>query len=337
MEDWGERDPAWRGVRSRRIEVRGHPVAYLHAEGAADGPPQLLVHGLGSSSRSWLDVIPQLRTAGEVVAVDLPGFGDTEIPPGGSARVRANAHFLRAFLDTLGWDRAVLFGSSMGGLVATLAAGWWPGRFAGLVLVNPALPALRHEMWRVPKQVRVRILPAALPGIGRHLVELGMRGLSAEELVEGSLDSILADPANVRPPLLEVITDSVRETLERPWRRRALAEAASSLVGMHLSGREVESAIAAITAPTLVFWGDADLLVSSHIIDGLLTRRAEWHRHDLEDVGHAPMVECPQEFSELVLGWYRHGLPADRVGAVRTGDPHRLDPEAQQRRSSTFA
>jgi pimeloyl-ACP methyl ester carboxylesterase len=325
-DDMGARDPAWVGIRRGWVRVNGHPVSFLRKEAEGEGERQLLVHGLGSSARSWLDVMVPLSDAGEVVAVDLPGFGETEIPHGGSARVRANAHFVRAFLDALGWDRSRLFGSSMGGLVTTLAAGWYPERINRLVLVNPALPTLRRESWRVPRRVFARIVPAATPVLGRAIVEAGLRAKSAEEVVEESLDAVFFDSDRIRPALIDIITEGVRETQERPWRRAAIAEAARSMVAMLIEGRTVEKAIASITAPTFVIWGDADLLVSGRVISGLVARRAEWHRHDLADIGHAPMLECPDDFVRLVLDWYRDAPPADAARTVARESVERLIP-----------
>jgi pimeloyl-ACP methyl ester carboxylesterase len=304
MEDWGDRDPAWAGIRSVTLDVLGRPVSLLRHDPTGDGPPQLLIHGLGSSSQSWLEVIAPLSRFGEVVAVDLPGFGHTPVPPGGSARCRANAHFVPAVLDALGWQEATLFGRSMGALIATLAAGWHQERVGRLVLVNPALPPQRADSWRVPKRVFARIIPASIPGLGRLLVEAGLRVKPAEQLLEDSLVGTFADPNSVRPALRRVLVDNLEATKNHSWRREALYEASTSLVGLLIDAREINEAIAAITAPTLVVWGDRDLLVSAYVIDGLIARRSDWTRHVFTGIGHAPTLECPEKFVKVVADWY---------------------------------
>jgi len=77
------------------------------------GAALVLVHGLGGSSRSWSPVIDDLATEREVIAVDLPGFGDTP-PLASSPTIAALTDALRSFLDEHDLAEANLVGSSMG-------------------------------------------------------------------------------------------------------------------------------------------------------------------------------------------------------------------------------
>ncbi|MDP9022469.1 MAG: alpha/beta hydrolase [Actinomycetota bacterium] len=302
-EDWGRRDPAWSGIHGEVLQVRGRPAHVLRRAAHGAGPPLLLVHGLGGSARNWLDVATPLSRHGEVVAVDLPGFGSTPVPEGGSARVRANARFLAAVLDHLGWRDATVIGNSMGGLLITLLAADRPDQVGRLVLINPALPAPRRDMLRLPPAAVSRILPAAVPGIGRALIELGYRRRTAEQLVDDSLASVLADVERIRPALRDVLIENLEVARTTTWRRRALSEAARSLVAMLVDAREPLVAVHAVAAPTLVVAGDLDRLVSAHVIRGLMVRRPDWDHHVLADVGHSPHVEVPRRFCRVVEGW----------------------------------
>lgn len=304
LTDWGARDPAWRGVRGETLHVLGRPVSALRHEGLRDGTPQLLVHGLGGSARNWLEVIAPLAAHGPVVAIDLPGFGHSPVPEGGSARIRANAGFVPSLLDALGWDQAVLIGNSMGGLIATLVAARHPDRIDRLVLVNPALPAPRRDMLRIPGKVLSRILPAAVPGVGRLLIEAGYRQKTPDEMVDESFAAIFGQPDGVRPAMRAALLENFEVGKAQVWRRAALSDAASSLVAMHIEGHTVVDAIEALASPVLLLWGDRDLLVSSWVMDGLVARRPDWERHDFPGVGHAPMIEVPDRFVEVVSRWY---------------------------------
>ncbi len=306
MHDWGERDPAWRGIRSATVWVLGRPVHLLRCEGEVEaGPPQLLVHGLGGSSRNWLDVIVPLSRHGEVAAVDLPGFGTTLVPVGGTARLRANAGFLAALLDTLEWPRTTLHGGSMGGLLATLLASRQPERVARLVLVNPALPAPRRHMLRVNPQVLSRLLPAAVPGFGRLLLEMGMRWRTAEQLVDDSLARVFAEVTRLRPAMRRILLENMIQTQRQPWRRTAMVQATASLIGEITRARGLNHAVDRVVAPTLLIWADIDRLVSAHVISGLRKRRPDWRHHVFTGVGHTPMVEVPDAYVEVVADFYR--------------------------------
>jgi esterase len=102
-------------------------------------PPLVLLHGLPSDHSSWAAVAPDLAAAGyRVIAPDLRGHG-------ASARTRSYSleqmrDDVRQLADGLGLDRFVLGGHSMGGTVATLFAERYPGRLAGLILVDSPPP-----------------------------------------------------------------------------------------------------------------------------------------------------------------------------------------------------
>src|ERR671933_2508314 len=101
-------------VQEQEIEAEGLPARYLTA---GEGPPLLLLHGVGDNALDWRWVMPALARRYRVYAPDLPGSG-------GSAKPDADyspaffTRFVAAFLDALGVDRAAaVVGNSLGGLV----------------------------------------------------------------------------------------------------------------------------------------------------------------------------------------------------------------------------
>jgi pimeloyl-ACP methyl ester carboxylesterase len=130
----------------RHIDVEGHSVRYLTA---GEGPPLVLLHGVGTSSGEWSWVLPDLARNNLVYAIDLPGYDGSYEPPDYSPAYTAS--FVSSFLDAVGVERAVIVGNSFGGLVALHLALSHPARVSALVLsdsaglgqaVNPALVAL---------------------------------------------------------------------------------------------------------------------------------------------------------------------------------------------------
>jgi pimeloyl-ACP methyl ester carboxylesterase len=307
LDDWGERAERWRGIRSEWVEVRGTPVHLLRADGPSDGPTQLLLHGLGGAASNWLEVIVPLSERGPVVAPDLPGFGLTQPPRAGAARVRTNAGFVRALARTLGIDSAEVHGNSMGGLIAGLVAHRAPALVERLVLVDPALPGPRKQTHRISPVTLATFAPFAVPGLGK----LAMRRLyttrTAEQLWDENARYIHGDPSRIRPELAAVGLDNIRFGQATPWRLEGFVAAAESIVTTLVGARSLLAAVDEIAAPTLLVWGDADQLVGRPVIDAAVARRPDWDLHEFPGVGHAPMVEAAEDYVEVVTGWLDRG------------------------------
>ncbi|MCU1278497.1 MAG: Alpha/beta hydrolase fold [bacterium] len=114
---------------SRSLRVRD--------EGESRRPPLVCVHGAGSSSVVWMDVVRRLSPQRRVVAPDLPGHGQSDrwhAPDDVTIAMYRDA--VGTVCAQLEIERAVLMGHSMGALIALDAAAAWPERVAGLVLVN---------------------------------------------------------------------------------------------------------------------------------------------------------------------------------------------------------
>lgn len=106
-------------------------------EGESKRPPLVCVHGAGSSSVVWMEVVRRLSPRRRVVAPDLPGHGQSDrwhAPDDVSIAMYRDA--VGTVCAQLSIERAILMGHSMGALVALDAAAAWPERVAGLVLVN---------------------------------------------------------------------------------------------------------------------------------------------------------------------------------------------------------
>jgi pimeloyl-ACP methyl ester carboxylesterase len=130
--------PAW---EHRRIPLSwGRLSVYV----AGDGPPLLLLHGLGGSGRYWSGLAPLLAGRRTLVAPDLAGFGRSDKPP-----VQYTREFHLAALDTLVealgiTDSLAVAGHSMGGILAALFAGRRSHSIESLALV--AAPFPRRQM-----------------------------------------------------------------------------------------------------------------------------------------------------------------------------------------------
>src|SRR3954468_10504436 len=137
----------------------------LALDRSGNGPPLVLLHALGLSRASWGPVVPMLAEQFDVLAVDLPGFGEApSLPVGVGACPGALAAAVAALLDDLGVERPAVVGNSVGGWVALELAARRP--VASLTLLSPAglwpgrTPRCCRASLRVPLAVPARRRPA---------------------------------------------------------------------------------------------------------------------------------------------------------------------------------
>lgn len=115
-----------------KIEINGAALAY---DEAGDGTPVVLLHAGIADRRMWREQVPALAARHRVIAVDLRGYGESELPTGPFA----HHDDVAGLLDALGLPRAALVGCSFGGAVAIDTALAHPDRVAALALFGTAV------------------------------------------------------------------------------------------------------------------------------------------------------------------------------------------------------
>src|SRR5512140_3471195 len=91
----------------------------LHHHRRGSGEPLVLIHGIGHRWQAWLPVLDRLAAHHDVVAIDLPGFGASPVPPRGTAHDMAAAvRYLGEFFEAHGLDTPHVAGNSLGGGIA---------------------------------------------------------------------------------------------------------------------------------------------------------------------------------------------------------------------------
>ncbi|HYB23936.1 MAG TPA: alpha/beta fold hydrolase, partial [Solirubrobacteraceae bacterium] len=118
-------------LRFRTLDTRRGRISTMEA---GSGPPLVAIHGLGATKGSFLPTVAALAGRYRVIALDLPGFGDSEKPINASYDARFFASAITGLLDALELDRAHLIGNSLGGRVALEVAFQDPDRVGRLVL-----------------------------------------------------------------------------------------------------------------------------------------------------------------------------------------------------------
>ncbi len=125
-------------MRGEFVDVAGARLYYYAAGTRGAGDPVVLLHGFPTSSRLWHALVPDFAPGHRLIIADLPGFGRSDPPRAGAHSCGAHADAVRALLDDLGVERAILVGHGMGGGVAQAFAVQWPERVSALALVSSA-------------------------------------------------------------------------------------------------------------------------------------------------------------------------------------------------------
>jgi pimeloyl-ACP methyl ester carboxylesterase len=130
--------PSEAAVTSRTAQVDG---VKLHYFTAGHGPHVILLHGYAETSRMWKPIIPLLAERFTVIAPDLPGIGDSDIPPNG-LDMKSAAIRIHALARSLGVQKARVVGHDIGLMVAYAYAAQFPNETEKLVLMDAFLPGV---------------------------------------------------------------------------------------------------------------------------------------------------------------------------------------------------
>lgn len=280
-------DAAWTSVDwpsvTRTVEVDGRGVNVVDTGG--DGPPLLFIHGLGALWQSWLLNIPPFMHSHRVVALDLPGFGGSEMPDG-PISIPAYARTVDEVCRRLDVECPVVVGNSMGGFIGAELALDYPTRVAKLVLVAAAGLSM-EEQRREPLMTFARVWAAATTRAGAYADPVIRR----PRLRRAALQTVLRYPEKLSVPLT---TELVRGA-----GKEGFLPALGAL--MDYSYRDM---LARIEIPVLIVWGRNDMLVP--VEDAGAYQRligANAHTVIFEDTGHVPMLERPTRFNDLLRGF----------------------------------
>jgi pimeloyl-ACP methyl ester carboxylesterase len=286
-------DSAWTGIdwmaMTRRLRILGREVNVVDT-GGEDKPVMLFIHGLGGRWQNWLLNIPQFMDTHRVIAPDLPGFGESEMPAE-DISISGYANVVDALCEALGVECPIVIGNSMGGFVGADLAINHPTRVERLVLVSAAGLSIEY-LRRRPVLTGARLFAINAAWLGPH----GESVIRRPRLRRATLQFLVRYPEKLSPQL----TYELVEGTGKPGFLPALEALMSYSFRDHLAKIEV---------PVLIVWGRNDMLVpvrDAHEYAELIGDNAR--AVIFEDTGHLPMLERPSRFHDMV-GEFIEGDP----------------------------
>jgi pimeloyl-ACP methyl ester carboxylesterase len=287
-------------LRVREVSVKG---ATLSALSSGDGAEHVIcVHGLGGNKTSFFSTVAALAPEHSVHAIDLPGFGSSSKPARAAYDAPYFARNVVRFMDELGIRRAHFVGNSMGGRVALEVGLASPERVASLSLLAPALAFLRRRAL-LPLVKLVRPELAAIP----HALR--------QARVRAQFWSMFAQPERLDPAVADVACDEFARSYRSRSARIAFYAAARNIYLDAPHGeRGLWTRLRELRVPTLFVWGDHDRLVPAAFARHVAEALPETRQVILDDCGHVPQVELPEETNELI---------ADHIAASSAREVHR--------------
>ncbi len=282
-------------LRFRTITTRAGDMAITEA---GQGPAVLLLHGLGASKVSFLPTLAALAPHHRAIAVDLPGFGDSDKPILAAYDPPYFARTMLALLDALELDQADLVGNSMGGRVALELGLHHPERVRRLALLAPSLAWLRDRPWAPPLRL---VVP-----------QLGLIQPAPRLLVEGIVQRVV--PGADEGWTAAGVDEFLRSYLT-PRGRSAFYTAARNIYLEEPHGPDgFWTVLPSLRAESLFVWGEQDTLVPMRFARHVRLALPD-SEHLVLSCGHLPQLEQPRETHDAILAFLAEGEPPETSGA----------------------
>ena len=268
------------GASETSFQVAGHRWAAVQA-GPADAPLVLLVHGFTGSKENWLAMARELARGHRVLAVDLPGWGESERLADADYGPAAQAGRLAEFIAALPRQPDLVVGHSMGGQIVGLMAARHPGVAPRLVLMSSAGVSFEQNAF------------ASAVLAGENPFQVTNR---AE--FRRYLDIVFAEPPFVPWPASEALVR--RRRADVGFEQRVLDG-----IGRGPEALALEAELGNIAAPTLLLWCRDDQVIDASAAAVFAAGLRDSRTVLLEGCGHMPMMARPREVADVLADFLR--------------------------------
>ncbi len=270
--------------------VDGMKIAVLEGRGKGDRPDLVLVHGFGSCKEAWLRMSKHLKNDFRIIAMDLPGHGESSKQMDKDYSLADQTAYLRAIINEMGVEKPHLAGNSMGATIIALYASRYPEEVASITLFNPAGVSVYGSEFT------------------QHLTR-GENPLIVKSVDDYKrvIDFTMEQKILLLWPMTDVL--AAKAISDRALREKIFEESRLKdiLLNENIGFRE---SLSSIHVPALIIWGRHDRLVDAKnapLFDKLIP---DSRLVILDDVGHTPMLEAPRisakHIRDFALGYSKN-------------------------------
>lgn len=263
------------GLETASVKVGDLNIAYLRSKEIVDADTLVLIHGFGANKDNWTRLAKEFKGEFNIYAIDLVGHGESSKPMDTGYRFEDQVSYLNQILEQLGVERFHMMGNSMGGAITALYAATYPQQVQSAVLFDPAgIFEYESELVDLVVEGDNPLIPKEEGDFDR-LLDFA---LEKRPFVPWPIFDVMEEKAIANREVNEIIFAAIRDTGFEPDFRNAIQE---------------------IEAPVLVVWGKLDRVINYRNADVFVDAIPDARKVILDDIGHAPMVEAPEQSAEL--------------------------------------
>lgn len=262
------------------LDLGGHLMRYTDI---GQGPPVMMLHGFASTSYCWyLNARPLLDAGYRVILIDLPGQGQSTVPPDSfSPKVENMAASVIRLADELKLEKFAVVGASMGGGL-TLYLSWrYPDRIRKAVVIDPA--SFDQE-----KPYLLGLM--SNPKLGPIIAQVAGRW---------SVKASLLDTAYLDEAITEIYIDEFSRALAKPGFKAYMSRLLRDFFSPEFA--KMVGSYEKISVPMLILWGQKDKWVPPEFGPRLHKLIPGSKFVPVEECGHMPHVETPQITNPLLI------------------------------------
>ena len=271
---------------SKFVQVNDVLVHYRDEGIRADTTPIVLIHGTAASLHTWEAWVKELKQTHRVISMDLPAYGLTGPNKTSDYSQEYYAKFMHHFLEKLDVKKCILGGNSLGGAIAWRYALNYPTEVSKLILIDAAGYPMESKS-----------VPVAFQLAGMPVLKNLFKYVTPRFIVEKSIENVYADKTKVEPELV----DRYFNLALRAGNRQAFIERMSTFKTLLNDSTYLQ--IKNIKTPTLILWGDKDLLIPVTVAKNFHADLPNDTLVVLKNLGHTPMEENPKQSLQVLINF----------------------------------